>query len=181
MGNIEIFQLMLTKFDTVLLNLPSKLPKMAKEIERKYLVVSQKYREIADSKAEIRQGYLSANPDATVRVRIYGDRGFLTVKSRNRGIERGEWEYEIPTADATAMLKLCQQKGLIEKTRYRVGRWEIDEFHGRLQGLNVAEIELTSADEVVAPLPSFIGREVSGDPRYYNSALSEADTPPSED
>ena len=148
---------------------------MAKEIERKFLVISDSYRTLSVSADEIRQGYLSRNPDATVRVRLRGERGFLTVKSRNRGVARDEWEYEIPAADARDMLDRLCDGPVLSKTRYLVpgesGMWEVDEFHGRLEGLVVAEIELTSADTVVS-LPDFIGREVSDDPRYYNSNLA---------
>ncbi len=146
---------------------------MAKEIERKYLVDGSSYRETATSAVRIRQAYLSTNPDATVRVRIAGDSAWLTVKGRNAGNVRDEWEYPIPVADAEAMLARCAQSPVIDKTRYRDGRWEIDEFHGSLEGLVVAEIELTSADEEYA-LPGYIGCEVSGDARYYNSSLAKS-------
>ncbi|MDO4319209.1 MAG: CYTH domain-containing protein [Bacteroidales bacterium] len=148
---------------------------MAKEIERKFLVTSDAYRTLSVSACEIRQGYLSRNPDATVRVRLMGDRGFLTVKSRNRGISRDEWEYEIPARDAVEMLDRLCDGPVLAKTRYIVpaesGDWEIDEFHGRLEGLVLAEIELPAADIPVI-IPDYIGREVSGDPQYYNSNLA---------
>lgn len=148
---------------------------MSKEIERKFLVTSDAYKSVSVSSSEIRQGYLSRNPDATVRVRLRGDKGYLTVKSRNKGISRDEWEYEIPAADAAEMLDRLCDGPVLSKTRYIVatesGNWEIDEFHGRLEGLVVAEIELPAADTPIA-LPSFIGREVSDDPQYYNSNLA---------
>lgn len=144
--------------------------KMGKEIERKFLVVDKSYRHQAGSSHRIVQGYLSKNADATVRIRIMDNDAFLTVKSRNDGPVRGEWEYRIPVAEAMEMLELCRGGGLIEKTRYRVGRWEIDEFHGAREGLVVAEIELQSADEEIE-LPAFVGQEVTGDVRYYNSSL----------
>lgn len=151
---------------------------MAKEIERKFLVVDDCYK-LSGRSVEIEQAYLSDNPDATVRVRIYGTKAFLTVKSRNEGLTRDEWEYEIPVEDARNMMLRCDCRGHISKTRYVDGRWEIDEFHGRLDGLVVAEIELTDADEAVT-LPSYIGKEVSGDSRYYNSVLANAAMPPGE-
>ena len=144
---------------------------MAKEIERKFLVEDLSYRSMADSCHNIVQTYLAANPDATVRLRIVDGRGFITVKGRNSGSERDEWEYEIPEADAREMMERCSHTPVIDKTRYRVGRWEVDEYHGTLSGLIVAEIELSGADESVSLLP-FVGKEVTGDCRYYNSALA---------
>ncbi len=152
---------------------------MAKEIERKFLVVNDSYRSECSRVIEIVQSYLSIAPEATVRVRIYGDKAFLTIKTKNRGIARDEWEYEIPVEDAREMISRCECHGSIAKTRYISGRWEIDEFHGALEGLVVAEIELNEVDETV-DLPSYIGKEVSGDPRYYNSMLSNATAPPEE-
>lgn len=150
---------------------------MAKEIERKFLV-KEGWREAVDSGSAtlFRQAYLSTDPHATVRVRIAGERAWLTIKGLTCGVERDEWEYPIPSADAAAMIDLCCDAS-ISKTRYRSGRWEIDEFHGCLEGLVVAEIELTSADEHF-DAPSWLGREVSADPRYYNSELSRASAPP---
>lgn len=149
---------------------------MSKEIERKFLVVNDSYVGMSSGCHKLRQGYLSANPDATVRVRVKDDCGYLTVKGRNRGMVRDEWEYAIDAAEARQMLELCQT-GLIEKTRYIVDymgfRWEIDRFGGHLRGLTVAEIEL--ADPAAEPpLPPFVGREVTDDPRYYNSSLCAA-------
>lgn len=147
---------------------------MAKEIERKFLVTDSSYRAMASAERRIVQGYLSRDPRATVRVRIADGRAWLTVKGRNEGAVRDEWEYEIPASDARDMLWRCATGRVIEKTRYIVDyagrRWEVDEFGGELSGLTVAEIELTSADEQ-PELPPFIGTEVTGDPRYYNSAL----------
>ncbi len=145
---------------------------MAVEIERKFLVKDSSYLTEADSAIEIRQTYLSTDPRATVRLRITNDCAFLTVKSLNHGAARGEWEYEIPTADALEMMARCAVSPVIVKTRYRCGRWEIDQYGGSLTGLTVAEIELDAVDEHVE-LPSWIGREVTGDSRYYNSQLSQ--------
>ncbi len=120
---------------------------MAKEIERKFLVADDSYRSMAIYKSEIVQGYLSINPDATVRVRINGNKAFITVKSRNVGVVRNEWEYPVDPAEARQMLETCCQSRLIVKTRHIVPaenglKWEIDEFHGELDGLTIAEIEL---------------------------------------
>ncbi len=146
---------------------------MAKEIERKFTVVSDGYIAMATESHRIVQAYLSRVPEATVRLRLLDDRAFLTVKSKNVGATRGEWEYEIPPADAREMLAICPEKPL-EKTRYIVpagdSRWEVDRFHGALEGLVVAEIELSSEDQEYVR-PDFIGEEVTGDPRYYNSNL----------
>lgn len=144
---------------------------MAKETERKFLVKDDSWRSHCSEGVRYTQAYLNTDPDATVRLRIAGSKAYLTVKSRNHGVERGEWEYGIPVRDAREMLDECTTSPVIDKTRYRDGRWEIDEFHGCLAGLTVAEIELDSADEPVA-LPSYIGREISDDARYYNSSLA---------
>lgn len=155
----------------------TKYTVMAKETERKFLVRDTTFMQQCDEKVEIRQAYLNDNPVATVRVRLFGDKAYLTVKSKNKGIERHEWEYEIPVEDAEEMLSECHTSGMIEKTRYRCGRWEIDVFHGRLSGLIIAEIELECTEECVE-IPPFAGREVSDDCRYYNSALATADEMP---
>lgn len=142
---------------------------MGLEIERKFLVVDDSYKPLAQSKIEIVQGYLSTDPDRTVRVRICGDDAWLTIKSRNHGCVRGEWEYPIPMSDARQLLPLA--KNCISKTRYKYGRWEIDEFHDRHEGLVLAEIELKAPDEPF-DIPAFIGREVTDDPKYYNSVIA---------
>lgn len=160
---------------------------MAKEIEKKFIVNNNSYREIAQTSRKIRQGYLNTDPDATVRVRILDDKGFVTIKTRNDGCVRNEWEYEVPVADARQMMEACKGR-TIEKTRYVIAarggadglKWEVDEFHGRLEGLVVAEIELPAPD-CRFELPDFVGREVTGDARYYNSALSEAGSSVPED
>lgn len=149
---------------------------MAKEIERKFLVTDTRYRQMATRKTEISQGYLSRRREATVRVRIAGDRAYLTVKGPNDGAVRDEWEFEIAADEAAQMLARVAEPPVLSKTRYYVPggdglTWEIDEFHGLLEGLCLAEVELPSADTVVTP-PPFIGREVTGDPAYYNSNLT---------
>lgn len=153
---------------------------MAKEIELKFLVTSRDYQLEAVSRREITQGYISRNPSGTVRVRITGDNAFLTVKGANTGIVRDEWEYSIPVKDAREMLTTVCDSNVISKERFIVDhdglRWEIDEFHGRLEGLTVAEVELPGVDAMPATLPSWIGRNVTGDIRYYNSNLT-ADNP----
>lgn len=145
---------------------------MALEIERKFLVTGDQYLALAISKKEIAQGYLSKNIDATIRVRIAGSQAWLTVKSRNEGVVRHEWEYVVPLDDAREMLALCSAP--VEKTRYIVpyaGKvWEVDVFHGTRSGLVVAEVELPSEDDRLE-LPPFVGEEVTGDPAYYNSNL----------
>lgn len=155
---------------------------MAKEIERKFLVRGTDYKRIASGHRHIVQAYLSPDPDATVRVRVAGDEAFLTVKGRNAGCVRDEWEYPVPMADALAMIRLARLAP-IEKTRWYVGfggyTWEIDEFHGRLEGLTVAEVEMADAADRL-PLPAFIGREVTDDKRYFNSVLARgSEIPPS--
>ncbi len=150
---------------------------MAQEIERKFLVRDDSYRTMAVASIELAQAYLSTDPDATVRVRVSGERAWLTVKSRNEGAVRGEWEYMIPRADAMEMLQRCCGSTLVEKTRYIVPaegglRWEVDEFHGRHSGLVLAEIELPSEDTPFA-LPAFAGEEVTGNAAYYNSTLAK--------
>lgn len=147
---------------------------MAIEIERKYLVVDDSYKLKAESCERILQGYLSFRKDATIRIRIRNERAYITVKGISVGATRSEWEYDIPIDDAKEMLAICEGT-IIDKTRYLVNYngflWEIDEFHGRYSGLVVAEIELKAEDDKY-PLPSFIGQEVTGDIRYYNSVLS---------
>jgi len=147
---------------------------MAIEIERKFLVDGD-YKSEAVSSERIAQGYLSSGEGCTVRVRIRGQKAFLTVKGPSRdGISRNEWEYGIPVADALPMLALCRGS-VIDKRRYLVpaGRhtFEVDEFYGDNEGLTVAEVELAAADEPFEH-PEWLGREVTGDGRYYNSHLT---------
>jgi len=146
---------------------------MGLEIERKFLVTGTAWKALAAG-VPTRQGYLASTVDRTVRVRIAGERGFLTVKGRSQGLSRAEFEYAIPAEDAAAMLDGLCEKPLIEKTRYRIPfggyTWEVDEFHGANAGLVVAELELESADAEPA-LPPWVGREVSRDERYFNVNL----------
>lgn len=145
---------------------------VAIEIERKFLVDKQKLRGLRYLSEElIAQGYLSNHP--TVRVRLKGEHGFLTIKSRTNGISRQEFEYEIPTADAEQLLKMCGRNVLKKYRRtieYGGHVWEIDFFAGRHTGLILAEVELTTPDERV-DLPDWVTQEVSGDSRYFNSNL----------
>ena len=146
---------------------------MGIEIERKFLVVDSRWKALG-TPVLLRQGYLNADPERTVRVRVQGDQAWLTIKGRSEGAARGEWEYPIPVADANELLdRLCPQP-FVEKTRTRVALsahvWEVDEFLGANAGLVVAEIELASEDEAFDK-PDWIGAEVTGDPRYYNSSL----------
>lgn len=146
---------------------------MSVEIERKFLVRSNAWKTLGQS-VSMRQGYLSTHADRTVRVRIEGDVATLTIKGRSQGFSRGEWEYPIPLEDADALLNDICERPLIEKTRTRVSHdgmvWEVDEFFGDNQGLVVAEIELESEAQTFA-LPDWIGAEVTGDTRYFNSSL----------
>jgi adenylate cyclase len=146
------------------------------EIERKFLVNSDAFKTDSFSQNRIKQGYLSSVPERTVRVRIKGDRGYITVKggSNQTGLSRFEWEKEIPIEDAETLLLLCE-KGIIDKTRFevKVGKhtFEVDEFYGNNEGLTVAEIELESESETFTK-PNWLGIEVTNDNRYYNSSLS---------
>lgn len=145
---------------------------MAQEIERKFLVVSDAWRGLAQGERYV-QGYLSSVPERTVRVRLAGLACTMTIKGRSVGIARQEFEYSLPIADADALLALCERP-LIEKTRYRIPHaghlWEVDEFAGVNAGLIIAEVELESEDAKVE-LPSWVGAEVSHDSRYFNSNL----------
>ncbi len=146
---------------------------MAKEIERKFLVVGDAWRALAKGTV-YRQGYLSTVKERTVRVRTIDDAAFLTIKGITVGMTRAEYEYEIPTPDATEMLDDLCEKPIIEKSRYKIPFegfvWEVDEFAGVNAGLIVAEIELADETQAFAK-PDWIGEEVSGDPRYFNANL----------
>ena len=146
---------------------------MAKEIERKFLVKGDAWRSLAEG-VSYRQGYLNSQKERTVRIRTVGEKAYLTVKGPTRGVTRTEFEYEIPYEDCLAMLEELAEKPIIEKKRYRIPAgsyvWEVDEFFGVNEGQILAEIELPSEDAVFEK-PDWIGEEVSGDPRYFNSSL----------
>lgn len=146
------------------------------EIERKYLVTSESFKQEAFNQTRIVQGFLNTHPERTVRVRIKGNKGFLTVKgiSNNAGTIRTEWEAEISTADAENLLLLCEP-GIIDKTRFEVKAgnhtFEVDVFSGENEGLIIAEVELNSENEEFQK-PIWLGKEVTGELKYYNSQLS---------
>ena len=149
---------------------------MAQEIERKFLVEGDSYRALAFDSSRIAQGYISSTGGRTVRVRIRDQRAYLTIKgpSADGGLSRYEFETEIPLSDARDLLAICEP-GIIQKTRYLVRAaddhvFEVDEFYGDNEGLVMAEVELQSPDEPYVK-PDFIGREVTGDRRFYNSHL----------
>ncbi len=146
---------------------------VAKEVERKYIVKDESFKKISQS-VLYKQGYLSVNADAVVRIRVIGRRAYITIKGRGTGITRTEYEYEIPDSDANEMLDTLCQKPIIQKYRYKVPHegfiWEVDEFIGENEGLVVAEIELEDEKQVFTE-PDFVGAEVTHDARYYNSNL----------
>lgn len=148
---------------------------MAQEIEKKFLVKSDAFKAQASKETRITQGYLSSIPERTVRVRVKGSKGFITIKGIGSasGASRYEWEKEIPVEEVEELLKICEP-GVIDKTRYEVKagpfKYEIDEFYGENQGLTVAEIELTSENDSFEK-PEWLGEEVTGDVKYYNSML----------
>jgi len=145
------------------------------EIERKFLVKGRSYRYQAHASSHIRQGYICSERGRTVRVRMRDDQAYLTIKgpSTDGGLSRYEFETPIATEEALQLMKLCEE-GVIDKTRYLVASgqhiFEVDEFHGDNEGLVIAEVELRSPDELFSP-PDFLGDEVTGDRRYYNSQL----------
>lgn len=147
------------------------------EIERKFLVQSEEFKAISFAKNEISQGYLNSNPERTVRVRIKGNQGYLTIKGKGNetGMSRLEWEMEIPVDEAKMLLNLCES-GVISKMRYEVkfGNhvYEVDEFFGENEGLVLAEIELKSEDEAFEK-PDWLGEEMTNNEKYYNSYLSK--------
>ena len=149
---------------------------MATEIERKFLLVSDAWRALISRSESFRQGYLSSSKRASVRVRIADDTATLNIKGMTLGIQRLEYEYEIPLPDATELLDQLCERPLIEKTRHFVefgGKlWEIDEFHGDNAGLIVAEVELDAPDDVI-PMPAWAGADVSHLERYYNVRLTQ--------
>ena len=147
---------------------------MAQEIEKKFLVAGE-VKESAKKATRITQGYLSSVPERTVRVRVKGEKGYITVKGigNDSGASRFEWEKEIPVEDVRDLLKICEP-GVIDKTRYLVDcdghTFEVDEFYGDNEGLVVAEVELSDENEAFTR-PSWLGEEVTGDKKYYNSML----------
>ncbi|MFC0225283.1 CYTH domain-containing protein [Serratia aquatilis] len=146
---------------------------MAKEIERKFLLCGDEWRTLAKG-THYRQGYLNSIKERTVRIRTINDKAFLTVKGITVSATRAEYEYEIPFNDCTEMLEGLAERPIIEKKRYKIPYgglvWEVDEFLGVNEGLIVAEVELQSEDQVFDK-PDWVGEEVSGDPRYFNSNL----------
>ena len=149
---------------------------MAIEIERKFLVNDESYKEMAFKSDRIAQGYICRQGGNSTRVRVRGDKGYLTIKgpSIDGGLSRFEWEKEIPASEAWELMKLCPTP-IIDKTRYLVefeGHiFEVDEFYGDNEGLVVAEVELSAIDEEFKK-PPFLGKEVTGEGKYYNSSLS---------
>ncbi|MBT0607061.1 CYTH domain-containing protein [Aequorivita echinoideorum] len=147
------------------------------EIERKFLVTSEAFKNEAHKRTRIVQGFLNTNPERTVRVRIQGSDGFITVKGKanKSGLSRFEWEKQISQAEAEELLHLCEP-GIIEKTRYEISfadhTFEVDEFLSENEGLTIAEIELQSENEPFEK-PEWLGAEVTGDTKYYNSHLSK--------
>ncbi len=146
---------------------------MGLEIERKFLVKNDSWKKEVSNSFSLKQGYLSSNPDRTVRIRITEQSAFLTIKSKSQGISRQEFEYTIPLNEAKELLLLCE-KPIIEKIRYLVKieshTWEIDVFEGENKGLTIAEIELSDENEEFE-IHAWIGKEVSDDSRYFNSNL----------
>ncbi len=147
---------------------------MAQEIERKFLVKGD-FKHLASKSTRITQGYLSSVPERTVRVRVKGEKGFITIKGigNSAGASRYEWEKEIPVEEVNELLQICEP-GVIDKTRYlvKVGNhtFEVDEFYGENEGLIVAEVELSDENEDFSR-PNWLGEEVTGNPNYYNSML----------
>ncbi|MFZ1327200.1 MAG: CYTH domain-containing protein, partial [Candidatus Contendobacter sp.] len=145
---------------------------MGTEIEHKFLLRDERWRQQTTRSVRMRQGYLTSDERCSVRVRVAGDQGFLNVKSGTLGIQRSEYEYPIPLAEAEEILDTLCAKPVLEKTRHYVlvGEhcWEVDEFAGANAGLIVAEVELSRPDEPFER-PDWAGEDVSGDPRYYNS------------
>ncbi len=150
---------------------------MTEEIERKFLVTSDVFKSEAFNSYAIKQGFLNSHEDRTVRIRLKRDSGYITVKGKSSedGLSRFEWEKDISRSDAASLLELCEHP-IIDKTRYevKVGPhiFEIDEFYGENEGLTIAEIELQSKDEIFIK-PEWLGKEVTGDIRYYNSQLTK--------
>ena len=155
-------------------NFGTKNTEMAKEIERKFLVIPDKWKQPGE-KVFIKQAFLSENPDRSVRVRISGKKAFLTIKGGQKGMTRDEFNYPVPLPDAEELMGLAVNS-VVEKFRYRINYgnkvWEVDEFTGVNQGLILAEVELVSESEKIQ-LPDWAGKEVTGDQRYYNLYLAK--------
>jgi len=153
---------------------------MAVEIERKFLVTGEGWRERAGPGRRFCQGHVATADHASVRIRRTDNKAFVTIKGKRNGIARPEFEYEIPTADAEEMLKTLCKRPLLEKTRYCVEHaglvWEVDVFVGRNEGLILAEVELDHPDQPVS-IPDWVGREVTDDPRYRNATIATAGVP----
>lgn len=152
------------------------MAKESYEIERKFLVTSDGFRKDISSSAHIVQGYLMSDKERSLRARIYGDKAFITFKSKAEGIARYEWEHEIPVEEARELLEHALDRK-IDKTRHIViydgRRWEIDEFHSPRKGLILAEIELEDENEEIR-LPEWAGKEVTSDPAYLNCNIASA-------
>jgi adenylate cyclase len=150
---------------------------MPVEIERKFLVKDDSWRAQVESESHIMQGYIAETPAVTVRVRVKGDRAFLTIKGATKGLSRSEFEYPIPVEDAVQILDELAVSPAIDKVRYgvRAGNhvWDLDVFAGENAGLVLAEVELSTEDDTFE-MPDWAGKEVSGDPRYYNVNLARA-------
>jgi adenylate cyclase len=148
---------------------------MPSEIERKFLVTSDNFKKLAKG-VYIHQGYINNQKERLVRIRIYGDDAYLTIKGIQKGIIRAEYEYKIPVPDALEMLDNLCLKPTLQKHRYRIPydgmTWDVDEFHGENEGLIIAEIELESEDQQFTK-PSWVGMEVTDDSRYYNANLAK--------
>lgn len=146
---------------------------MGVEIERKFLVLGESWKQTWSCKKTIRQGYLNLNPKRTVRVRLVDDVAFLTIKGMSSGATRTEFEYPIPVHEAQELLQMCEGP-LLEKERFMIHHeglvWELDAFMGDNEGLVVAEVELSAEDEEIA-FPAWVGVEVTGNPDYYNASL----------
>lgn len=148
---------------------------MGIEIERKFLVDKEKWNRIKKPEAEvIKQKYIATDKEKTIRIRIKGEKGFITLKGKKKGLRRSEFEYEIPIKDAVSMMASFSG-GMISKTRYKIKHegklWEVDEFRDDNEGLIIAEIELQTESETFS-LPDWVGKEVSHDSMYYNSNLT---------
>ena len=146
---------------------------MGLEIERKFLLKNNSWKKEIKETIFIRQGYLNSKVERTVRIRIQGEQGVLTIKGKNQNVTRKEFEYQIPLDDALHLISMCE-KPVIEKTRFLISSnrctWEIDVFDGENKGLVIAEIELSSEEESF-DIPNWLGKEVSSESKYYNSSL----------